>query len=352
MLALAAGVLLFLLRERRLRKALIWAMPAFLLFAAGFALTPPGKRFSNRLYQWKQDPGGPRAMLWKQTPQLFLAHPLAGTGPETFAIEFRKIESAEMSRAYPDFYHETPHNVFLDAAVAQGVPGILVLAGLLWITARTGHSGLQAALTGIWVSSLFASFTLMEWLLLWTLAGLARPGSGGRIQLPQWAATIAGIAGFVIAASAYLLTVPDIEGQRLLRAVARKDQAAAYRACDLARSNGFGLPGYQLFFSRQLAILGRSLGNTPKAQVAWRTSAEFAARAEIESEEPFAAALQSGVVAVTFGDLTRAEEKARESIQLAPNWYQPHLFLASVLEVMGRTQEARAERAAGERLRH
>ena len=55
----------------------------------------------------------------------------AGYGPEVFTAEFPRYESAALARAYPDFAHESPHNIFLDALVAQGVPGVLLVLRLL-----------------------------------------------------------------------------------------------------------------------------------------------------------------------------------------------------------------------------
>ena len=41
---------------------------------------------------------------------------------------FPHYESNALARAYPDFAHESPHNMFLDALVAQGIAGVLLLA--------------------------------------------------------------------------------------------------------------------------------------------------------------------------------------------------------------------------------
>ena len=56
-----------------------------------------------------------------------------GYGPEVFTAAFPRFESAALARAYPDFLHESPHNIFLDAWVSQGIPGLLILAGFCWI---------------------------------------------------------------------------------------------------------------------------------------------------------------------------------------------------------------------------
>ena len=53
-------------------------------------------------------------------------HLIAGYGPETFAVEFPRHQSIELARAYPDFYHESAHNIFLDAFVSKGLVGLLM----------------------------------------------------------------------------------------------------------------------------------------------------------------------------------------------------------------------------------
>jgi Tfp pilus assembly protein PilF len=42
-------------------------------------------------------------------------------------------------------------------------------------------------------------------------------------------------------------------------------------------------------------------------------------------------------------DVTGAEAKAAETIQLAPNWYKPHLLRAQILQASGRNEEAARE---------
>src|SRR5438270_254490 len=62
---------------------------------------------------------------------VLMEHPLFGIGPETFGGEFRRTESPELSRAYPDFLQETPHNIFIDTACSQGFIGLSILVGVL-----------------------------------------------------------------------------------------------------------------------------------------------------------------------------------------------------------------------------
>ena len=142
---------------------------------------------------------------------------------------------------------------------------------------------------------------------------------------------------------AVALAYPDAIAITLSNAVNSKDAAAAFGEFDKAQSLGLGLPGYDLWRSREMAILGRGLGTTSDGNLAWKKAAASASSAEICGEDRFNATFQSAVIAITFGDLSRAESKARETIALAPNWYRPHLLLSQILGGEGRNTESVAE---------
>jgi O-antigen ligase len=385
-LAVAVGALVLFVRKRRAvtrKTAQRMAIGAGLLVTAAalFTVSPAGGNFRHRLYQWRQDLGGPRLLLWRESPALLLHHPLLGTGPETFAVEFRKIESAAMSRAYPDFYHETPHNAFLDAATGQGIPGLLILAGVFALGLAAASPGLQAAVAGILVSAMFASFTNVQSMFLWTLVAFAA-GISGESSLssgiptrnessvssgigtrgdsrvtsaspnrhPRWIFIPAILTAALFTAVSFSLAVPDAADQRVSEAVAGQDFGAASRSYKTAIDWSFGLPGYELFLSREMATLGRALGDTQDGSKAWKLAADAAALAEQRGEERFSAAFQSSVLAIASGNLKRAELEARIAEQLAPNWYKPHLLLAQILQAAGRTTDGEAEQRTGRQL--
>src|SRR5207249_11280964 len=84
---------------------------------------------------------------------------------------------------YPDFAHESPHNIFLDALVAQGAPGFLLLAGFcaagfaaawrLRAKHRTTSAWLAAALAAGIVSQQFTVFTIPTAVIFYTTIALA-----------------------------------------------------------------------------------------------------------------------------------------------------------------------------------
>src|SRR5207245_2040087 len=96
-----------------------------------FYYSPLGAQLRARMRWSREDVrGGARLLLWRDSLRMALERPLLGYGPETFPTEFPRFQSAELARAFPDFYHESPHNVFLDALTSQGFPGLVILAGI------------------------------------------------------------------------------------------------------------------------------------------------------------------------------------------------------------------------------
>jgi hypothetical protein len=332
---------------------------------AGFILSPAGANLRHRIDQWRSDVGGPRLGMWKECPALIARHPIFGEGPDVFAGEFRKVQSAELSRRFPDFYNETPHNALLDAACAQGIPGAIILIGLFVIAWRAGwkadfrqypiRTGINAALLGILVSSMFASLTLVTSLYLWAIAGLAvalNPAAAPVASTREWR-----VSRLALAFPALALLIPAAALMRqdalwadLERAVGANDFAAARSVYSSATGAAFGLPGYELWASREWATLGRTIANSPDAGTAWKFAADAAARAETNGEERFSAAYQTSVLEVALGNLAGAEAQAREAIRLAPNWYKGHLLRSQLLGYMGRTQESAQEADLSSRL--
>ncbi len=152
-------------------------------------LTPRGEGLRQRLEQSTEDFGGPRLLVWKDTIQLIQARALTGSGPETFTAAFPQFQSRELYLRYPDFQQESPHNIFLDAAVAQGIPGVLVLlfavalgGGCAWKTEQANRDVafiLFAAVVACLIFHQFFVFTLPTYcafvFLISALVALSQP---------------------------------------------------------------------------------------------------------------------------------------------------------------------------------
>src|SRR6185437_2690467 len=174
------------------------------------------------------------------------------------------------------------------------------------------RAGVNAALLGILVSSMFASLTLVTSLYLWVAAGLAvalNPADTHNAAVREWR-----IPRFALAVPALALLIPALLLMRqdalwadLERAVEANDFAAARNTYSSATATAFGLPGYELWASREWATLGRAIANSPDAATAWKLAADAAARAESNGEERFSAAYQASVLQLALGNLTGAE---------------------------------------------
>src|ERR1700733_1669177 len=196
-LGLAAGaVSLWIWNRPRLNRRYAALGAGLCAVSLLFYFSPAGLQLRAR-GQWAVEDlrGGARLWLWRDSVHMASQRLLVGFGPDTFGLEFPRYQSVELSRAYPDFYHESPHNIFLDALVSEGPAGLAILVGfavLACFAARRSvaqgqraapylASGLAAGLT----SGLFVCFTLPGALYFYaTVAMLVGLAVGG--PEPDW----------------------------------------------------------------------------------------------------------------------------------------------------------------------
>jgi hypothetical protein len=335
LLAVIAGGIVLLFFVKPSEKGVVAGAAAVLMAALFVVFAPAGENLRHRIQQWRADPGSVRVAVWRESPRLIARAPLFGSGPETFAGAFREVESAELSRAYPDFINETPHNIFVDAACEEGLIGLVILVGVFALATRGESPGLTAATLAILIAGLFASFSIVTALYLWCIAGIVAAGERKKVETSSiqrdWRA-IASPVAVAFTVVALLLAVQDAAYADLGKATDTGNLEAAQQAFVRACSFGTGLPGYELWASQELAKLK-----------AWADAAKAASLAEARGEDRASAAYQSSVLRIVNSDATGAESKATAAILLAPNWYKPHLLHAQVLQAMGRNEEAARE---------
>ena len=229
---------------------------------------------------------------------------LSERGPETFTAQFARVQSAALARAYPDFHHESPHNMFLDALAAQGIAGpviLLILCGLGLHAARRARSreprlsgALIASFAGVLVSLQFQSFSMTSALcllvstaMLVSLVPATPAGRGTRGRLPRWASRVvtAGVA-VLLTLFAVRLAVADrslalikahLDNGRLRQAIAEHGKLLRWQP-----------PGanFELWYSRSLLVYAQQ----PRAGLsnleAFREALDAAIRATQSAEEP------------------------------------------------------------------
>jgi O-antigen ligase len=332
--------------------------------AALFYLSPPGGKLRARVHWVRQDPaGGARLLLWRDSLRMAAARWPAGYGPETFVAAFARHQSADLSRAYPDFYHESPHNIFLDALVSQGVAGPLLLLSLAasGFAAAIMHppgarrnptaGALAAGLAAMTVSEQFTCFTmptaLAYYVAIAMLVSLSVPVAlpplpvGRRWLRVAIAAPCAALLLFFgvrlwIADSLLAAVRRDLDAGRVGDAV---NHYAAYRNW---RWPG---PGADLWYSRRLAqIAGSHAAQAVRAQ-ALQQGSVAAQRATQTTEATFNAYYNLAEFYALRNDFPRTEQSLRAAIFSAPNWFKAHWMLARVLQAASRLKEAETEAA-------
>jgi tetratricopeptide (TPR) repeat protein len=274
--------------------------------------------------------GGARPLLWWDSLNMAAAHPLTGSGPETFAAAFPRYQSVALARLLPDFYHESPHNTALDALTEQGIPGFLIALG--W-AALGGYAALQArsplaaaALVASCVASLFGAVTIGPlFATLLVIAILVASDSPDRDAPPPprriAVAAITAPIALCLAGFGVWLAASDFELAAFQRAVS----AGLYDR--MVRTS---LPGAaeDLYCARRLSA--------PAAIPA-------ALRSVSTADNPPNAWYNLAILLANQNDAAGVERALRSAAALAPNWFKPHWSLANLLALTGRDEEARRE---------
>jgi O-antigen ligase len=358
MLGLVAGLLLLAVWLRPLARArVVAAAAATVLSMAGFYLSPAGQMLRRRMRWFVEDPlGGGRLLLWLDSLRMCASRWLLGFGPDTFSIHFPRYQSPELARAYPHFFQESPHNIFIDALAGQGVPGIAVLIGLTalgfysaWkMRHRTEAAAIGAALLALLISQEFTSFTLPTAVFFYLTIALLVASASEPVRLStNKSGTIQTVCFFGLAALfiafAVALAVADAGLARvdqLIRSGEPVEAAALY-----AKIRRWQPPGVRtdLWYSRAMAGASQRAQSGPESLAAAQQALAAAVRASRSSDEPQNAWLNLAGFYGRQNDAVHTEQSLRAAISCAPNWFKPHWLLAQVLRVTGRLQEARAE---------
>ncbi len=357
MLGLAIGAIAFaVLRRAKMRTQ---ALALGLAAAAGLVLfffSPLGAKLRARLYWSLDDPrGGARLLLWRDSWRMASNRPLSGFGPETFATEFPRFESVELARAYPDFYHESPHNIFLDAVTGQGLLGLLALLGLCGLALGAiprAPASLSAGYVAALVCLQFNVFVLATALYFYLLTALLvvtireAPVQGSAARWSRWLWPVGWIAGLVPAVFAFQLVAADRYLQMAQRDIAAGDTEQATQAYRTSLQWTVQGSGADLDYSRAMAQLANITPVFATRLAARQQALEAGVRATSTTDDRQNAWYNLAMLFAAENDTVPVERSLRNAIAWAPNWFKPHWTLAQLLEMTGRHQEALAEAAA------
>jgi O-antigen ligase len=252
-LAAAAATAAYLLWTGRLRAPKAGAGLAAAAVLAGAILFAAGRGRPTG----DSDLG--RVAVWRSALSVFAAHPLLGSGPDTFSLMLGRHKTEGFVRAYGENGGQAhAHNDFLQALATTGLAGFAAYAWLLaaaWRrlkhalrdeAARAGAAAAGAGLLAAFVVAKLNPIPLDGLALAALLLGLLDPG-GERPRAPARAA--AAFAAAALTAAAGLMTADRraFEGMTAQRAgrldAARAAYAGAARLNPAEQSYGLWLVG-------------------------------------------------------------------------------------------------------------
>ena len=360
LLGLACGAVFLVIWLRpRMRAGATVAGLVIVAALAGFYFSPAGQMLRSRVRWFMEDPvGGARPLLWRDSIRMAGARWFAGFGPETFSINFPRYQSAELARAYPGFYQESSHNIFIDALAAQGVLGLAALAGVTVlgfyavrkVQDRRLAAALGAALTATLVSQQFTCFTLPTALFFYLTVALLVGQAflpvqhAGAKRRPVVLGVYSVMTLILIIFAAALVTADAAMARvdRLIRAGKPQEAAAVYRKFEPWQPPGMRT---DVWYAPAMAGGSERAQNRADVVVAAREAMVAAVRATRNAEEPQNAWLNLAFFYGRQNDFPHTEQTLHAAIQAAPNWYKPHWLLAQVLRAGGRLPEASVEAA-------
>jgi O-antigen ligase len=353
--ALCGFCCLALLSRRAARIGAAAAIAAVILCAAVY-LSPSGQALRARLH-WigEERAGGARLLLWRDSLSMAAARPALGYGPENFIAAFPQFQSVELSRAYPDFYHESPHNFVLDALIADGIPGAVLLLAVIALGIRAGvrsrDLALLPALAAAVVAHQFSVLTAPTAFYLFAALALLTAESGGKTPLRSSPSPSSLRLAPMLAASALAALFCGTawrfaETDRQLASIRRALDAGDYRAAadQYRQLLGRRPPSTaDLYFSRRWASAATH-STTIASKLLFSELANMAANRATQSAEVRANAWYNLAAISAAGNRPQATEAAlRSAVQAAPNWFKPHWALARLLRLSGRRDEAARE---------
>ena len=356
LLGLAAGGVWMWVREPELRRKKVLQFCAVvsvtgIVIGSGFAHTNLGRPLLARLHWIREDPaGGARLLLWRDSLRMAAVRPLSGYGPDAFGSEFPQFQSVELARAYPDFYHESAHNVFLDFETEQGLFGLagfvaLVVFGLsaAWKAATPEAKFGGAAFVAMLVSLQFSAFTLATAFFLYLAVGIAAAGEAQTeaARLPWRVVALTLAAVFVW--FGIRLALSDGFAARMQAAVERRDWQAAIRDNELARWWAMPAVTYDLYYARAMARESAAARSNLLSAELGRVAYEAAVRACGGAEERQNALYNLAMFYASQNDTADTERSLRAAAEAAPNWFKPHWTLARLLALQGRRELARQQ---------
>ena len=347
----AGGIGLLLMAPVRLqKKRMVVAAVAAAVFAA-FFISPAGTLLRARVVWSGDEPvGGARPLLWRDSLTMSVARPLVGFGPETYLTAFAPYQSEDLSRLFPDYHHESPHNLALDSLTSMGIPGLFLmvawagLAGLAVKTAMRSSSKptppLGAALIASATASMFSAASLGPLLLTALVTGIliawCAPDRPITASVPGWT----GLLGIAPALALIVFAAGFSVYEYRLEKFSIRPSEGAYQLV-----LGAALPGAadDLYASRllQLECQKRTTLNSYVGCV--QQMLQAAARGLRTDDDLANAWYNIAMLSAGQRNIYGTRQGLAKAMEVSPNWFKPHWTLALLLNEAGEKNQAQEQ---------
>jgi len=361
MLAIVVGLVGMALESPssiRFRRRHFAAAGLAVILLAAFLVSPAGARLRARAVWAGDEPaGGARPLIWRDSLRMAAARPVLGFGPETFLAAFATYQSEDLSRLFPDFHHESPHNVPLDALTSMGAPGLLLvaawaaLAGFAVAGARRATSPIAAPLLAALIASAAAGMfsaaspcpVLLSLLIIGILIASCSPetrqtdaprNDGARLRWLLY--PICGSLALTLVAFGAVYAVMEFRLDRF------KENPGASSYQSLLEVS---LPGAadDLYASRVLQQECGKRGSFVEYVMCTQQAVRAGGRALRTADDIANAWYSLAMLSASQNDIRGTRREIEAAVSASPNWFKPHWALARLLLQTGETRQANAE---------
>ena len=147
------------------RKAAAFTVTVLLIAAAVWAISS-ADAFHNVFSRGKETfaeglSGSGRTLLWADAMPMVPRYAFPGCGPEAFRLAFLAYRSEELSKFAPQTVNESSHNLYLDATISFGIPGLIALVALIAMTLSSflrARRNVRKTKSGLLIAGFLSSF--------------------------------------------------------------------------------------------------------------------------------------------------------------------------------------------------
>jgi len=404
--------------RRRVVQVVTVCFVTLLLAATLIALSPASRSIGERVQALRREglSSSGRLLLWRDSLKMIPTYALVGCGPEGYRKAALAYKSKELAALAPQASNESPHNAYLETAIAYGLPAAAAYFTIIILTLkrmaqtrsrapspawRMTMSGLIAAWVAVLVHDLFIFDQITTGLYFFAYIALAI-AAGNCLHKPQERAApavapaastgrnataparakdapaprpkLGGYALTVPAAIAVLFAVWYVTGlitadcacKHLFEPATANDLQALVRAGERATASPLPTHAYDLPFAYALELYARRLAAQITARGAaadvdqlTQTRADVLRQALAHAEKsleytntPDASYVTLASIALAAGDVDRLNSASDEAVRRDPNNYQARWLRAEAYLARGDRDAALREAEAALEIYH